>query len=456
MAPSTRLRTGKRANTSQSSQDQQSTRITLDDLPAEMINDIFGYLRPHDLTQLAQCSMKYRDITQSMLWHSVELHRQDAHHRPNGLSTQQDIDRTYLDETLRAPRSYRAGGFWDFDFEKRNAKFGTAIRQLFRTAGKSKAWTRLAPFVHHMCITVTHKSPISIWNMILSLPNLKSVEIIGECSSNHQTPPFPANLRAPISQKIRSIRLRGYVPANFVQEICTASAATIASLDLGALEPPEAFSDDAEEIQALKSLGESIYVAPRGILWLKPPSSSLLTSLTHLLLCKNGDFDGHTVRYAEVELDVNPAHDKAELREWSTILRAARATLIEVHLEHRPIHFIELLMSDSQFSFNDETQYCPNCTRFDHRFCNEILLGTFDDGQAWPKLERLTLRGLNLVGFESEYGEDLLLFAERALPGVEVQEKKGHYMYFDADKGTIENMTGVDGLKPQLDIPWLR
>lgn len=429
---------------------------SLSDLPAEMVNDILGYLRPHDLTTLAQCSTKWRDIAESLLWHSIELHRQDAHHEPYGLSTQQDIPRSYLDEELREPRFYRAGGFWDFDFEKRNAKFGTAIRQLFRTAGKSKAWTRLAPIVRHMCITVTHKSPNSIWDMILSLPNLTTVEITGECSPDHHLPPRPASLRSPNATKVRSVRLRGYIPANFVEEICMASAGTMISLDLAALEPPKEVSSNAEEIEALKDMGEYFYAAPQGILWLNQPVTSLFTSLTHLLLCKNGDFDGHLERYAAEGMEVNGVYDRAELRQWQMLLHAVRATLVEILLEQRPIHFVEILSHRLEFSVNDETEYCPNCNRFDQRFCDQILHATFDDGKAWPKLQKLTLRGLNLVGFEYEYRETLSEFAERVLPGVQFVEKKGHYMFYNPDTGTIENLGGVDGMKPQLDIPWLR
>ncbi|KAH7406058.1 hypothetical protein DE146DRAFT_787229 [Phaeosphaeria sp. MPI-PUGE-AT-0046c] len=420
-----------------------------------MINDIFGCLRPHDLTKLAQCSTKWRDMAQSLLWQSVELHRQDAHHEPYGLSTQQHIHRSYLDEELREPRSYRASGFWDFDFEKRNAKFGTAIRQLFRTAGKSKAWTRLAPVVHHVCITVTNKSPNCIWDMILSLPNLTSVEIIGGCSLEHDTPPRPASLRIPNATKIRSIRLRGYIPANFVEAMCMASAATIVSLDLAALEPRKEISNNAEEIQALKDMNGFLYAAPQGILWLKQPATSLFTSLTHLLLCKNGNFDGHVDRYAGGDMELDEEHDSSELQQWAVLLRGVRATLVEVLVEQRPVHSVEILSGGVGFSVNDENRYCPNCTHFDDRFCNKILNETFGDGKVWPKLKRLTLRGLNLQEYESDHGEELSEFTQRVLPGVEVIEESGHYMFFNPYSGTIENLNGADGLKPQLDAPWL-
>jgi hypothetical protein len=81
-------------------QKDEERQVTLDDMPSEMINAIFGYLRPHDLTKMACVSKKYRDITQSILWGSIELHRQDAHHDAYGLSTQNDICRSYLDEEL--------------------------------------------------------------------------------------------------------------------------------------------------------------------------------------------------------------------------------------------------------------------------------------------------------------------------------------------------------------------
>jgi hypothetical protein len=118
-------------------QKDEERQVMLDDMPSEMINAIFGYLRPHDLTKLACVSKKYRDITQSILWGSIELHRQDAHYDAYGLSMQKHVCRSYLDQKLRDPWSYRTMHGTDLEFHHRNAKFGTAIRKLYRTAGKS-------------------------------------------------------------------------------------------------------------------------------------------------------------------------------------------------------------------------------------------------------------------------------------------------------------------------------
>lgn len=155
-------------------------------------------------------------------------------------------------------------------------------------------------------------------------------------------------------------------------------------------------------------------------------------------------------------MELDSAHDSSELQQWAVLLRAARSTLVEVLLEQRPIHFVEILTHGLELSVNDETEYCPNCNRFDYRFCEQILHDTFDDGKAWPTLQKLTLRGLNLTGFEYEYGEELSSFAARVLPGIHFREKNGNYMFFNPDTGTIENVNGVDGMKPQLDLPWLQ
>jgi hypothetical protein len=132
--------------------------MTPDVMPAEMVGAILENLRPDDLTKLARVSTRYREFAQPALWSSIELHRQDAHHDCSGLSVSKSVRRAYLDDELRDPWSYRDVQGNDFDFDSRNAKFAMHVRNVFRAAGKSQAWTRLAPFVRHLCLTVTNKS----------------------------------------------------------------------------------------------------------------------------------------------------------------------------------------------------------------------------------------------------------------------------------------------------------
>lgn len=80
--------------------------------------------------------------------------------------------------------------------------------------------------------------------------------------------------------------------------MCNASASTITSFDLGILEPPKAYLGEADEMEMEMEMemhefqGYPLYVAPRRFLWLADTPSPLLSSLTRLLLCKRGQFDG--------------------------------------------------------------------------------------------------------------------------------------------------------------------
>ena len=89
---------------------------------------------------------------------------------------------------------------------------------------------------------------------------------------------------------------------------------------------------------------------------------------------------------------------------------------------------------------------------FDSPFYHCILKGVFADGGCWPELKKLTFRGINLHGFEEEAGERLKDFTTRVLPGVQVEELRGNYMFLNTRKGTIMNQYGADGLKPHLDM----
>ncbi|KAH7078389.1 hypothetical protein FB567DRAFT_607575 [Paraphoma chrysanthemicola] len=277
-------------HTSQPPQDVANA-MGLNSLPAEMISAILEHLRSNDITKLARVSKKYREFAQAALWRSIELHRQDAHHDCFELSVSDSTRRTYLDDHLRDPWSYLDFDGNDRDFDRRNAKFATLVRKVFRTAGKSQAWARIGPLVRHLCLTVTNKSPPQIWDMILSLQNLCSIEVIGENSPIHQLPPYPTSLREPAAKGIRNVRLRGYIPARFVATVCKASASSIISLNLGALEQPKVFVGNAEEQELRQDLGYPLYVAPRGVVWFSDKQAPQLSSLSHIMLCKRGSFD---------------------------------------------------------------------------------------------------------------------------------------------------------------------
>jgi hypothetical protein len=424
----------------------------IDTMPAEMIDAILENLRPHDLAVLARVSKKYRELAQSALWRNIELHGPSEHDGIFGLALRKEVRRCYLDEQLPAQSSYRLASRRDSVSDLHNAVFAKVIGKLYRTARRSPAWVRLAPLVQSLCLTVTNKSPPQIWNMVLSLPNLITIELIGENSIDDQGPPQPKALRRPACNKVQNVRLRGYIPALFVSELCKASAPSITRLDLGILAPPRIFQGDPDEMELQDALGYPLYVAPRGVLWFSPKPTLTFSFLTRVLLCKRGSFDGPLEMSEEEDAETreDEAHDLLEFKQWASILRSVRSTVVQVVLEQRPVYLSYLLYHGMGITPDDKTVFCPEHNHFDSSFYNHVLRAAFDDGQTWPKLKSLTLRGINLSGFEEETGETLQSFQNRALPGIKLQETSGNYMFFSTRTGTIMNQYGTDGLKPQL------
>ncbi|KAG9189532.1 hypothetical protein G6011_06400 [Alternaria panax] len=237
----------------------------IEKLPMKLANELMGYLPPHDLTKLARASKRCHDFAQSLLWGSIELHRKDAHHKCFTLS-KRNYTREYLDDQLRDPWSYRNCDSTDVEFNLRNLHFGAAIKQLCEPTGISESWGRLAPLVRHLCLTVTPNSPSQIWNTILSLPDLNTLEVIGEHSQDRLGPPAAQSLRRPVATKVQNVRLRGYIPVEFVSAICKASASSIESLDFGVLEKPQFFKGCAYEELCCEETGFPLCIAPQGIL----------------------------------------------------------------------------------------------------------------------------------------------------------------------------------------------
>ncbi|KAF2132123.1 hypothetical protein P153DRAFT_429316 [Dothidotthia symphoricarpi CBS 119687] len=439
-------------------QDNRHSRaMTLDVMPVEMISEITSHLKPRDLTKLARVSKKLRDFAQCALWRDIELHRQDAHQDCFGLDVQRQLPRTYLDDELRDPWSYRDSGGTDHVFEQRTAKFGTAIRKLYRTAGKSQGWSRLAPFIRHLCLTITYKSPPSVWNMVLSLSNLNAVELIGEFTAENKGPPAIATLHEPAANKIRHVRLRGYIPGGFVSAVCKASAASIVSLDLGILERPQIHVGDAEDTEYQQMLGYPLYIAPRGALWYTEQSFPTLTSLTHLLLCKRGRFDGPPEMSEEEDGEIreDEVHDVKELKQWASLLQSVSSTIVEVVLEQRPVYLEYLLHMDMDISPHDKTGVNPDLCTSDSALYQHVLGALFDNQGSWPKLQKLTFRGwdtTNLYEEVREAKEPWHVFMARVLPQAQVEHVCGNHMFFSTRKGTILNQHGADGLMPHLDF----
>ncbi len=451
---------------------------TLEDLPTELADFITSYLSTRDLVKLSLVSKICSRFAQSALWRTIELHSRNAHANcftlPSSSTTKADsYSRAYVDGTKKARDKLPLYRSYDNDFARRIDRFNRVVRDLYKTSKASNEWIRLASYVRHICLTVTSRSPRRIWNMLLSLPNLRTLEIIGEysssdskSSSHHQRsgggPPKPnPNLPAPTSSEIRNVRLRGYIPVEFVSTLlgATGVANKLTSLDIGLLEPPKLFDRDLEDLEYHGLPTEQPYAAPGGVLWFQATNSPLFPSLTHLHLCRRGPFrigpDFYGQGYYETRED--EAHELRDFAQWALLLRSVRSSVVEVILEQRPVYLDHVLVYNDEWevSAHDTTENDDDSTvvqPFDSTFYKHALLEVFDyDGLPWPKLRRLTLRGVKFLHAELVGQEGWELFTERILPGVMVRVVPGNYMFFNAQKGFVRNEGGgADGLRPWL------
>jgi hypothetical protein len=133
------------------------------------------------------------------------------------------------------------------------------------------------------------------------------------------------------------------------------------------------------------------------------------------------------------------------------LLRSVRSTIVEIVLEQRPVYPSYLFNPGYEISPHEKTSFCLNSTLSTLPFYKHLLKPAFDDGESWAKLKTLTFHGINLIGFEEAAGEPLKAFNDRVLPGVQVQEVPGNYMYLDTRRGTIVNQDGANGFTPHLD-----
>ncbi|KAI4702951.1 hypothetical protein J4E81_001824 [Alternaria sp. BMP 2799] len=393
----------------------------IDKLPAELTIDVMSYLRSHDLTQLARASKRYREFAQTALWTNIELHRRDAHDECFTLSHKQP-PRAYLDDYLLHPWCYRDYDGVDAEYDTRNEQFRAAVREMYASDGKSEAWDRIKPVVRHLCLTITHEGPSQIWNMILSLPNLRTIEVIGEYSEDRKGPPTAQlDLRHPAS-------------------VSNEQHYFLVRLDLGVLDEPEFFRGP-EDAQLHFYARCPLYIGPRGSLW-HDAAWPEFASLTHLLLCKPVWFNGFRKRLNDLD------YEAPQMQQWSSLLRAVRLTAVEVVLEHRRI-FVDRHEEIDQSITADAEVKCPPDIRF-HKVVEQAFT------EAWPNLNTLTFRGMSSA--KSNYwpkagpDESLQDCSMKLLPGVQVNQILGNYMFLDTKRGTILNQHGADGLKVHLEF----
>ncbi|KAF2186922.1 hypothetical protein K469DRAFT_705452 [Zopfia rhizophila CBS 207.26] len=390
----------------------------IDVLPSELFFRVTTFLRHHDLTVLTRVSRKFHEIIQPLLWTKIELHRPSfhedyAHKELRG--EEEAMNRPYqLDSTTWRPENK-----WkmDMEWEPKLTEF-ISIFEEDTMADRARA-RHLASMTRWLCLTVVpylddrHKR--DVWNALAMFTNLEYLEVSAFWSSDNEV--VPLKLDTPPMSKLRTVKLRGYVPADFVRHVCQ-NAPGITELQLALLDapigsslydnrknpPPKAHAEDYEgmteqELDALddvENFESEECVAPRPLACLNSGIISRLTSLTCLYLCrpsKAKDFDNE---YAFHDIYVSVPADKRALYEWAALIRATRSTLVHLTFDQRPVG--DENEPDGTRNTEFMVYYChgPGYQRF-----VDIVLPVLLEDDAWP-----ALRSIHLFGFETD-GRDI-------------------------------------------------
>ncbi|KAJ6497308.1 hypothetical protein C8R45DRAFT_1211243 [Mycena sanguinolenta] len=307
------------------------------------------------------------------------------------------------------------------------------------------------------------------FGIIASFQNLTHLEL----TMNWPHPPL---------ENLRTLRLRGYLPKEFVQYLCRGTTG-ISDLELAVLDRPigstlvgnrmnpprkrksegyedddedddeDGDEDDAEEDDDAEDFDEEC-IAPRALAALGDVVlATQFSSLTRLRLCRPAESLSEPVR----DTYVSVASDITILKEWAALIRATRGTLEHLIFDQRP--FAEEIEQDStgDEEFLRAYAYGPGYDRF----VKHALPALIEDGAKWPRLKSVHLHGFDVPpedGGEANDAVDqpqrlLEIVAARFEPlGVVVRSDLGRRMIYEDDDGVIRgHADGFGGRRWDLD-----
>lgn len=219
------------------------------DLPPELLLNIATQLRHHDLSHLVCVSKRFHALVERLIWRDIELHA--CHKSPS----KQRLCMLPLEP--RDPGAMDSLRKSDEDAAWTTGKFLCTCNNL-RTKN-CKRWRRLAPTVRSLCLTVdglgNHEwgpagymrgiedNTLNAWNVLLEFPNIERLEVIATDWSQYDNPDsdwIPIYNPGAALSTIKHLRLRGYIPAQWLDTI---RATNIEWLDYGVLDLPEVRPD---------------------------------------------------------------------------------------------------------------------------------------------------------------------------------------------------------------------
>lgn len=440
---------------------------SLDILPAELFLRVLTYLSPGDLVRLILVSGQYQNYIEALLYNEIELHPPGFHEnyahkalRKNEVALQRPYHFPPSWGSRPAISDYQLYDYHVHLEEVHETKVKLFLGQFVEGTEQSKARAEhLAGLVHWLCLPVEglytgvagHR--FNPWNAIAKFTNLQYLEISGFWKTTDVAQPFVQPAHSLL--KLRTIKLRGYVPIDFVRYAC-ANPESVIDLQLGILDVPVGSNQNGDRhsrplpVADFEKTVENFdheQIAPRGLACLTSEIIPRLSSLACLYLIRPAQAK-EASEEREFGLYTSARSDVELLNEWASVLRIARKTVTHVTLEQRPVG--EELELDRKDNYEFMITYChgPGYKRF-----VEIVLPVLLEDEEWPNLHSIRLFGFepDSTGvLQSSYleevdgGVDLVEQLQKRFPSVEVASCLGRRMLFQEDSG--ETLYGGDVL----------
>ncbi|KAJ7903379.1 hypothetical protein B0H14DRAFT_939060 [Mycena olivaceomarginata] len=442
----------------------------LDSFANELLCHIFSFLQPFDLVSPMRVNKSFHGLIEPMIWTKLELHGPGFHEY-------YQYPEELVDSESRQKRNYLATGT-DYNPDHHEREYSDHTGRFLRVFNESEEGVSpvrrmaLAEHVRFLCADLTYddEDDTDPWGIIAGFSNLEHLELTvpwaWRDTFDTAFEAFMLKEHRPLT-KLHTVRLRGYVPKEFVQFVCQ-GAAGITDLELAVLDRPigsnnyagkrinpppgtktkvdsddeDSASDGESEDDDAEDFDEEA-IAPRGlpVLLDKIDLIGQFSSLTRLSLARptqSAEDADYRDEYVSVKSDV------AILQEWAAVIRATRGTLEHLILEQRP--FAEEIEQDSTGDREFLVLY-PYGPGYD-RFVEHTLPALLEEGAEWPRLKSVRLYGFDVP---AEYYSDdsdqtpepqrlLAILEARFKPrGVEVRSGLGRRMIYEDDDGTIRS-----------------
>ncbi|KAJ7326346.1 hypothetical protein DFH08DRAFT_1084909 [Mycena albidolilacea] len=445
---------------------------------------VCSFLRHQDLVALMRVNNSFHSLIEPLLYTRVELHRPGYH------EYYQYADEVEIKPVLhRNYHEHERGNRYkpshhDSKFAEKAAIFLRAFGDSAVTSDgddvQSSARSQaIANYVKFLCLSTNLGWIGDPLGTIAGFRNLEHLELTvswpyypKEWDSAYDA--FALD-RAPLV-KLRTVRLRGYLPRAFVLYVCR-GAPGITDLELALLDrpigsslvrerqnPPPKWKDDNDEADGGETLddrdtassndsvaGEYDHeecIAPRALSTFDGVDvTAQFPALTRLSLGRPAESSNPGVQNAYVSVH----HDISILAEWAALIRATRGTLEHLILDQRP--FAEYIEMDAtgDAEFLATYSYGPGYARF----VEHCLPALLEENVQWPRLKSIRLYGFDVppeVAYSSEPQKLLLMVEARFKPmGVDVRSGLGRRMMYEDDDGVIPLEDGFGGSRIDLE-----